>query len=160
MYHWVFNFSLKFIIFCFEFDVDNLLETCLLKPLLKIWEEFINMLLVWCFIKLGYQGDEVSEVRGTSSFPMVFYEKMFGVSIRYLVSSERHSASNLILTRSLCCQSKISCCLSNLSNIYWIVSSKGVYIFSISFLGFCIALNYLDRHSLIEYSCNLQIFYF
>ena len=97
-------FFLKFEIFCFEFDVDthlfNLLETCLLKPHLKIWGEFINMLLVWCFIKLGYSVDEVSEVRVTSSFPIVFDEKIFGISIRSLVSSERHSASNVILTRS------------------------------------------------------------
>ena len=79
MYHWVFNFSLRFKKFCFEFDVDthlfNILETCLLNPLLKIWGEFINMLLVWCFIKLGYLVDEVSEVRGTSLFPMVFMKK-------------------------------------------------------------------------------------
>ena len=44
---------------------------------------------------VGASAYVVSEVRVTSSFPIIFYEKMVVVYFSYLVSSERPSVSDL-----------------------------------------------------------------
>ena len=66
----------------------------------------------------------LSQVKVTCSFTMSFDEKLFGVSVRYLVCHEKLINSNVILTSSSCCLSK---CSSNFLNIYWMFELRYLY---------------------------------
>ena len=119
---WSFNCSLRIEVFCFGFSVD----AHMFNPLVKGWEEVSNRILIFNY----------------------FYENLFVVPCRIVVSPERHSVSDVRGTSSNTILFDYLCCFSfNSFNVSYFVIMLGDAEDVISVLRLSISISIFFHYS-------------